>query len=73
MADSILCHLKMNKKRPKNILRCFPNGVIPLVELALIDMKLLDDCILQSLEIGKQIRSKSYKGPLVSGDQFRVD
>ena len=32
----------------------------------------IDDCILQSLQGGKQIRSKSYKGPLVSGDQFRV-
>jgi len=32
----------------------------------------IDDCILQSLEIGKQIKKNSYKGPLVSGDQFKI-
>lgn len=32
----------------------------------------IDDCILQSLEIGKQIRENIYKGPRVSGDQYQV-
>lgn len=33
----------------------------------------IDDCILQSLEIEKQIRSDNYKGPRVSGDQYQVN
>jgi len=32
----------------------------------------IDDCILQSIEIGKQIRENVYKGPRVSGDQYQV-
>lgn len=32
----------------------------------------IDDCILQSLEIAKQIRENIYKGPRVSGDQYQV-
>ena len=32
----------------------------------------IDDCILQSLEITKQIKENIYKGPLVSGDQFKL-
>jgi UDP-galactopyranose mutase len=32
----------------------------------------IDDCILQSLEIGKQIKENIYKGPRVSGDQYQV-
>ena len=32
----------------------------------------IDDCILQSLEIEEQIKNNEYKGPLISGDQFRL-
>ncbi|MDC1003218.1 UDP-galactopyranose mutase [Candidatus Pelagibacter sp.] len=32
----------------------------------------IDDCILQSLEIGEQIKNNNYKGPRVSGDQFQL-
>jgi len=32
----------------------------------------IDDCILQSLEIARQIKSNDYKGPRVSGDQFKL-
>ncbi len=32
----------------------------------------IDDCILQSLEIGKQIKNNIYNGPRVSGDQYQV-
>lgn len=33
----------------------------------------IDDCILQSLEIEKQIRLNSYEGPRVNGDQYQVN
>ena len=33
----------------------------------------IDDCILQSIEIGKQIEKNVYKGPRVSGDQYQVE
>ena len=32
----------------------------------------IDDCILQSLEIGNQIKKNKYSGPLISGDQFKL-
>ena len=31
----------------------------------------IDDCIMQSLEIGKQIRNNIYKGPII-GEQFKI-
>ena len=33
----------------------------------------IDDCILQSLEIEKQIRLNIYEGPRVNGDQYQVN
>lgn len=33
----------------------------------------IDDCILQSLNIEKQIRQNNYEGPRVSGDQYQKD
>lgn len=33
----------------------------------------IDDCILQSLEIGEQIKRGIYSGPLINGDQFRLE
>tara|TARA_A100001011_G_scaffold281293_1_gene291307 strand:- start:1914 stop:3077 length:1164 start_codon:yes stop_codon:yes gene_type:complete len=32
----------------------------------------IDDCILQSLDITRQIKENNYKGPLISGDQFKL-
>ncbi len=32
----------------------------------------IDDCILQSIEIEKQIKDNIYNGPKVSGDQFKI-
>lgn len=33
----------------------------------------IDDCILQSLEIAKQVRFNNYKGPRVNGDQYQIN
>jgi len=33
----------------------------------------IDDCILQSLDIEKQIKSNNYQGPRVNGDQYQMN
>lgn len=65
---------KIEQKKAKKYFNKFPKWCYSIGRAGTYRYEVdIDDCILQSIEIGKQIRNNNYNGPLVSGDQFRVD
>jgi len=64
---------KKEQKVAQKYFKLFPNWTYSIGRAGTYRYEVdIDDCILQSIEIGKQIKNNKYKGPLVSGDQFKL-
>lgn len=64
---------KNEQKKAKKYFNLFPKWTYSIGRAGTYRYEVdIDDCILQSIEIGKQIEKNVYNGPLVSGDQFQL-
>ena len=64
--------LKSEQKKAKKYFNIMPKWTYSIGRAGTYRYEVdIDDCIMQSLEIGKQIRKNIYKGPVI-GEQFKI-
>ena len=64
---------KKEQKKAEKYFKLFPKWCYSIGRAGTYRYEVdIDDCILQSLEIGRQIKDDNYIGPKVSGDQYQI-